>query len=156
MSVKLLPSMEVFVWPSGIGSAGSAFLVKSPFHRESAFKEKIELESLLSKGKFERQMEGLDSMGKEKEKKGSGDLPEESWLWRESSFNAARNLASHTLFSPGRDPRQNDRAMTGNAFLHWGPTKKAFKGLTESPFLLREATVRPGKRPGISEPPQGL
>lgn len=104
----------------------------------------------MAKGKFERQMKGPDSMGKERRKeRGRVTCQRRAGCLqgRELFFNATRNLGSNILFSTGRYPGQKDGAMTGNAFLCWGSTKKAFKGLAESPFLLREATVWPGKGP---------
>lgn len=149
MSVKLLPSMEVFVWPSGVRERGQHILVKNPFHSESAFKEKIRAWIAVSKGKFERQKKGPDSMGKERRKeRAPGDLPEESWLpARETFFFATRNLGSNILFSTGRDPGQragNDwkcfsllgvhqesiQRLGGKPLSPWGSNRKAWKKTT--------------------------
>lgn len=129
MSVKLLPSTEVFVWLAGMRECRQHILGEKPLSQRECIQGENRAWIAVSKGKFERQMEGLDSMGKE------GRKERVRWLARaELSMLPGTLLVIH--FSPlGETQSKTTAQWPEMLFSTGGPPRKIFnfKGKPLSP-----------------------
>lgn len=109
--------------------------VKSPFHRESEFKEKIELESLCLRASLKDKWRDRIPWERKRGKKGAGWLARGELAACEGEpFSATRKLGSNMLFSTGRDPGRKDGAVTGKALLRWGVHQESIQRLGRKPL----------------------
>lgn len=100
-SVKILPSMESFVEPIGKIAVRHRILGEKTLSQRECIQEENKTWIAIDKAKLERWMEGVGSMGKEREKERQCRTCQSTAGCGLELFQKCRRLGSQTLFSPG-------------------------------------------------------